>query len=142
MSERHEPGSSRRSMHRCDLGAMRITGSLVVCMIAGGFTAATLIVNPDAPSRSTPVVASPAGTLEIAIADFAFSSLTATPGAAVTVANRDDFEHTLSAEDGSFDTGLLAGSSSSSIVAPSAPGVYTFFCQVHPSMSGQLTVAG
>jgi plastocyanin len=136
-----DSGSSARSSRR-DLGAMRITGSLAVCALAGAFTAATLMIDPDAPSRSAPVAAAPGGVPQITIAEFAFSPATATPGATVSITNSDDFEHTVSADDGSFDTGLIAGISTSSIVAPPTAGVYFFFCQVHPSMSGQLIVEG
>ena len=37
-------------------------------------------------------------------------------------------------------TGVIGGGESGSLVAPTAPGSYAFFCALHPSMTGTLTV--
>jgi plastocyanin len=142
LPEPSDAASPTAPMRRIDRGAMRITGSLVVCALAAAFTAATMIVDPDAPGRPAPIPASPGAPPEIVIADFAFGSITASPGAAVTVNNLDVAEHTVSAQDGSFDSGLVPPSATSSVFAPNAPGVYAFICEIHPSMEGQLNVAG
>ena len=124
---------------------MKITGSLIVCSLAAAFTATILVIDPDPvrPSAAAPpAVTAPGAPPSVSIQSFAFSAVTATPGATVVVQNLDEFEHTVSATDGSFDSGIVGGGSSGAFVAPTTPGVYTFVCQIHPSMSGQLTVTG
>jgi plastocyanin len=71
-------------------------------------------------------------------------------GGAVVLANVGGKPHTLSADDGSFDTGIVtpgaeggrfAGSNAS--ITVSKPGTYPFHCNVHPdAMKGVLTVTG
>jgi plastocyanin len=79
----------------------------------------------------------------ITIADFSFSdAVMAAPGATVQVANLDSAAHTATADDGAFDTGSIAGGDAGTIVAPAEPGTYTYFCAIHPSMQGTLSVAG
>ena len=48
--------------------------------------------------------------------------------------------HTVTAADGSFDSGQIPSGNAVSFVAPSAPGTYQFVCTIHPSMQGQLIV--
>jgi plastocyanin len=79
----------------------------------------------------------------ITIQDSAFhGDLTVAPGARVTVRNRDSVAHTLTARDGSFDTGSIAGDHSVSFTAPTKPGNYPIGCKFHPAMSGTLIVGG
>lgn len=71
-------------------------------------------------------------------------------GTEITVANVGGSPHTLTAEDGSFDTGTIApgaeegrfaGNNASFVV--NEPGVFNFQCQIHPdAMRGTLTVTG
>jgi plastocyanin len=81
---------------------------------------------------------SPGTTVEIS--DFTFSAPTAGPGSSVAVANRDGAPHTVSADDGSFGSGTVDAGATGSFVAPAAPGTYQFHCEIHPQMSGTLTV--
>jgi plastocyanin len=130
--------------NRCATGDvrtfMKITGSLIVCVTAAAFTATVLLVNPDpAPSPAT-AAAAPGAPPTITISQFAFNSVTVSPGATVAVDNIDGVEHTVSAADGSFDSGVLAGGGAVGLLAPTTPAIYSFFCAIHPSMTGQLTV--
>ena len=74
--------------------------------------------------------------------DFAFTDATAAAGVEVAFENDDDVPHTLTADDGAFDTGNVEGGSSEAVTAPSEPGDYSFHCEIHPSMTGTLTVEG
>ena len=73
----------------------------------------------------------------VAIADFAFgpSPLRVKAGATVTFTNRDDFEHTVTAKDRSFDSGHLAHAATFERTFD-APGTYPYFCGIHNSMTG------
>ena len=119
---------------------------LVVCGGAGLFTAGALLLGPgesSTPPSATPATAragapaSTAPTLEID--KFKFGSITVKPGVAVTISNRDDATHTVTADKGAFNT-KTNGKSTASMRAPLAPGAYSFFCAIHPEMKGTLTV--
>ena len=82
------------------------------------------------------------GTL-IDIKDFAFSpkTLTVKAGETITVTNSDSMGHSVTADDKSFDTGVLGSGKSGSFTAPTKPGAYGFYCSLHPStMKGVLIV--
>jgi plastocyanin len=75
----------------------------------------------------------------IMIKDFAFTTpASVSPGATVTVHNMDGLAHTVTADDGSFDSPAPAGNSS--FTAPTKPGSYPFHCTIHPEMHGTLVV--
>ena len=79
----------------------------------------------------------------ITISDFDFGGeAVVTPGATVTVTNTDGAPHTVTADEGEFDTGQIPAGESTTFVAPTEPGTYEFFCGVHPSMTGSLVVQG
>ncbi|MEM9714540.1 MAG: cupredoxin domain-containing protein [Actinomycetota bacterium] len=95
----------------------------------------------DQPAEAAAPAGAPAEG-SITIADFAFGSpIEIAAGGSVSVDNVDGAPHTVTAVDGSFDTGNLDGGASGSFSAPSAPGTYEFFCAIHPSMTGQLIVS-
>lgn len=133
--------------------------TLGICIAAGGVAVGALFVSPEAPgpaaSASHDAVAHPptyggqqgeepdAGTAAptLTISNFAIQSITVAPGATVSVINADSAAHTVTAEDGSFDTGEIAAGGSSTFTAPTAPGTYAVFCAIHPSMTAIVTVA-
>ena len=77
----------------------------------------------------------------IAIQNFAFSpsSLKVVAGRKVTVINDDSAPHTLTSDDGKFDTGNIDPGNSGSFIAPSS-GTYTYHCNIHRTMTGTLVV--
>src|SRR5262245_59634083 len=97
----------------------RITGSLVVCAGAGLFTAGALLLGPGeeptpapaASAASANAAASSAASLEIR--NFKFSPITVKAGATVTIANRDDASHTVTADKGAFNVKANAKATSS-----------------------------
>jgi plastocyanin len=64
-------------------------------------------------------------------------------GSAVTWTNMDDEDqHSATADDGSFSTGLINPGSSAQATIPSRPGAtITYHCDVHPEMRGILQVS-
>jgi plastocyanin len=89
----------------------------------------------------TPTPSAGTSSPTITIQSFAFhGDLNVTPGARVTVRNADSVAHTLTAKDGSFDTGSIAGGGVGSFTAPSKPGSYPIGCTFHASMAGTLVV--
>jgi plastocyanin len=74
------------------------------------------------------------------ISGYRFPELTAAPGQTITVMDGDDEPHTVTADDGSFDSGAFDGSAPGTVTAPSTPGIYPIYCTIHPAMRGTLTV--
>ncbi len=76
------------------------------------------------------------------ISNFAYgpASLTVAPGAKITVMNKDQAPHTVTANDKSFDTGTIAGGQQGEMTAPSKPGSYPYICTIHQYMTGTLIV--
>ncbi|UUL75620.1 cupredoxin domain-containing protein [Pseudarthrobacter sp. Fe7] len=76
----------------------------------------------------------------IHIKSFAYSGAGTVPaGSTVTVMNMDNQAHTVTADDGSFDAVVKAGTSIT-FTAPAKPGTYTYHCTYHSNMHGTLTV--
>ncbi|HLO35681.1 MAG TPA: cupredoxin family copper-binding protein [Candidatus Deferrimicrobium sp.] len=77
------------------------------------------------------------------IAGFAFSpqTITIAVGDTVTWSNADAQGHTATADDGSFDTGTIAGGTSKSATFSTA-GTFTYHCKIHPAMTATIVVAG
>ena len=63
------------------------------------------------------------------------------PGSTITWTNRGAVPHTVTADDGSFDSGVL-NPGDSYTVAFGGQGTVTYHCEIHPEMRGSLTVGG
>lgn len=83
----------------------------------------------------------PASSASIKISGFAFSpsELTVAKGATVTWTNNDGVAHTITS--GSFDSGSIKNGGSFSFTFTQA-GTYDYYCSIHPSMKGKITVSG
>lgn len=92
-------------------------------------------------AAQTAHAASHAAPVEVAIQGFAFEPATVeiTAGHAVRWTNMDGARHSATAEDGSFDTGLMKTNVSGDIVFD-APGTYPYFCKAHRGMKGTVVV--
>lgn len=77
----------------------------------------------------------------VVIKDFAFTpeSTTVKVGTTVTWENSDSVEHSVVADDGTFETKVLAPGEKGSFTFSEA-GSYTYHCGVHPSMTGTIVV--
>ena len=150
-------GTSRPSVSReRDAMALRFTPTLAVCAAGALITAVALARPGNSDEGGDPygvdtgpaasVAADPVddrGTATIVIAGFDFTPGVSVPaGGRVEVTNTDGAPHTLTARSGEFDTGRLGTDESATITVPSTPGTYEFFCAVHPTMVGTLSVSG
>lgn len=90
-------------------------------------------------------VASPAAMantqVTVHIKNFAYdpATLTVAPGTVVRFVNDDDEAHTVTARDGSFDSGGL-GTGDIWTHTFAKAGSYAYFCEMHPYMKGKVTV--
>lgn len=84
-----------------------------------------------------------AATGAVKIAGFAFApdSRSAKVGESVTWTNGDSATHTVTADDGAFDSGNLSGGKRFSFTFDTA-GTFPYHCNIHRSMKGTVTVTG
>jgi plastocyanin len=82
-----------------------------------------------------------AATAEVKIDNFSFgpTALTVPVGTTVTWTNRDDIPHTVVSTDGVFKSKALDTDDTFSFLF-SKPGTYSYFCSIHPKMTGQVIV--
>jgi plastocyanin len=126
------------------LGALIGATGLAAC--GGGDDAAPAPASA-ATATATPTAAAPAAkssptTTEAKIAEFAFSpaDIEVQVGDKITWTNDDAAPHTVTATSGAdFDSGSLAQGASFSFEAKKA-GTIDYFCSIHPSMKGTITV--
>lgn len=78
---------------------------------------------------------------EVTIVDFAFdpADVTVASGGVVSVSNDDGATHTFTSADAGFDCEIASGESANVLIAAAA-GEYEFHCDIHPSMTGTITV--
>lgn len=78
----------------------------------------------------------------IDIVDFAFepSPLRAKVGDTITVTNRDDTEHTVTADQGPVDTGHIASKGTATFEL-TEPGTFAYHCDIHNYMTGTIKVS-
>src|SRR5215218_4649581 len=84
-------------------------------------------------------------TMTVSIKNFAFNppNTTVAPGTTVTWVNNDQTAHTATANNGAgvFDSGELQPGESYSFTFDK-PGTYAYHCEIHPDMTGTVTVSG
>lgn len=95
----------------------------------------------DTPTPTTAPTSAPSGGNSVAIANFAFSpaSLTVKVGTKVTWTNNDSAAHTVTADQGAFDSGTLSPGGSYSFTFTKA-GTYTYKCSFHAQMTATIVV--
>ncbi len=79
--------------------------------------------------------------VSVAIEGYTYTpdTLVVKKGTVVTWTNNDTQAHSASADEGSFDTGLLEQGDSASVTL-NEPGEYTYHCSLHPNMTGSIVV--
>jgi plastocyanin len=123
---------------------------VAACASSNGVAATTGLPTPVPPSAVATVpparplaVADPnaAGGPQLTIENFNFApaDITVAPGTTITWTNNDDVEHTVTASDNSFGSKALETGAAYSFTF-SQPGTYSYFCSIHPFMTGRVTV--
>jgi plastocyanin len=134
---------TRSRLQRSILVASGLTLALAVaaCGGSGAATAAPATSPPSAPAAGSPSTAPAAGGDAVQIADFAFSpaSITVAAGSTVTWTNGDSAGHTVTADDGTFDSSTIANGDTFSQAFPDA-GSFAYHCAIHPNMKATVVV--
>ncbi len=133
---------------------------VALAVLAGGCGGASYAAPPaQAPARSAAPAATPATlpstgaggqaagqTMKVSISNFAFApkTLTVGPGTTVEWQNDDSAAHTVTADNGAFDSGNLNQGASFKFTFAKA-GTYAYYCRYHggpggTGMSGQIIV--
>jgi plastocyanin len=88
-----------------------------------------------------PLRAAPGATVKVSISNYTFkpATLTVAPGTTVVWTNQDDDPHTVTADNGSFDSKGL-GQSDTYRRTFTKPGRYAYHCAAHPFMKGTIIV--
>jgi len=78
----------------------------------------------------------------IEIKDFAFNppTLTVKSGEKVTWINRDEEPHTIVSVEKQFKKSTALDTDQEFTITAGAPGTYSYFCSVHPKMTGTIVV--
>lgn len=100
---------------------------------------ATAII-PEIGTRGAGALAA-AQTSKVEIANFAFApkNLTVSAGTTVTWKNADDSPHRIADVNGAYASAALDTDDSFSHTF-ATPGVYKYFCSIHPYMAGEIVV--
>jgi plastocyanin len=96
---------------------------------------------PTLPPTPRPTAPPPVMTASISAVDFGFRPATVTvrAGTRITFTNRGAATHTFTANAGLFNSGDVASGQSYSFTFMAA-GTYVYHCQIHPMMTGTVTV--
>jgi plastocyanin len=83
-----------------------------------------------------------AGQNKIEIKDFAFNpqTITVKSGEKITWINRDEEPHTVVSVEKQFKKSTALDTDQQFTITADAPGTYTYFCSVHPKMTGTIVV--
>jgi plastocyanin len=136
-----------RSTPRAALLATLLT--LTFVLAACGSTSTTPAPT-TAPAASTPASSAPSpeasaagggGGNAVTVQNFAFApaTLEVAVGTTVTWTNQDSTGHTVTADDGSFDSKTIASGQTFSQAFPTA-GTFAYHCSIHSTMTATITV--
>ena len=123
-------------------GVLVIAGALLLSACGGGGSPGAAPTTSTSSSGSSGGSSSSASGDKVSISNFMFSPmhLTVSPGATVSVTNKDSATHTLTATGGQFNTGNIMQNQTKTFTAPMKPGTYNYICNIHQYMMGTITV--
>ena len=120
--------------------ALLIVLALALTACGDDDTTATTAAPTTTAATTATETPSAADAAALTISGFAFGDPITVPiGTEVTITNEDGASHTWTSNDGLWDSGSLGGGDTFSFTFTEA-GEFDFFCGIHPSMTGSITV--
>jgi plastocyanin len=116
-------------------GRLAVAAAAVVATVVLGIAWA----GGDDTVAASPPAGEGGGAVTIASFSFGPDAVSVPAGATVTWTNHDPFEHSVVAQDGTFQSQDLSPGQSFAH-AFTAPGTYQYVCGIHPTMHGTVTV--
>jgi len=77
---------------------------------------------------------------EIVVQGYKFPPITAAAGSTLKLVSKDVEAHTMTANDGTFDSTPFSPDKPTTLTVPTKAGSYPFHCKIHPTMHGTLVV--
>ncbi len=115
----------------------RVTWSAIVLFVLALAVSAIAVIVRD---NTKGAEAAPTGAaIDAKNIAFVPATLTVNKGAEVTFSNKDSVPHTLTADDGSLDTGTIEPGKAAKITV-SKP--FAYHCDIHPSMKAKIELSG
>lgn len=116
-------------------------GRKLAGIVLGGALVIALGVSVNSRAGETPQKAD-GGPVQVKIDNFTFAPtpLTVAAGTTVQWVNRDDIPHTVVSEDKSTFKSKALDTDDNFSYTFSKPGTYTYFCSIHPKMTGKIVV--
>jgi plastocyanin len=91
-------------------------------------------------SSAAPAPATSGGAIKIVSFKYMPATITVKAGSKIAVANRDTAEHTITADDNSFDAGTI-NPGENKILTVTKPGTFAYHCAFHAFMHGTIIVS-
>jgi plastocyanin len=115
----------------------------VILLVAAALALVVMlfVVSAGAQEQAT-VGAQQQATRTVKIEDFTFkpARIVVRPGTRITWVNRDSAPHTVTANNGAFDSGTLQRGERFSRTFRRAGKRFAYFCEIHPEMQGKVIV--
>ena len=113
---------------------------IIVILAVGGYYLYRNKYNNSNSSNQTSINTSPIATNSIEIKNMSFNpnNISVASGSVITVTNNDSTNHTITANDGSFNHPVSAGQSVTFTI--DNPGTYDYHCSIHTYMTGTILV--
>jgi plastocyanin len=135
-----------RSHNAAVLPLIATAAILAACSSSGASTPVAALDTPvppaalaTIPSTATPIAAASGPAVTIDNFNFVSAALTVPAGTTVVWTNRDDVPHTITSSSKAFDSGPVQTDGQFSFTF-ATPGTYTYFCAIHPFMTGKVIV--
>jgi plastocyanin len=129
-------GAFRRVTHHLRVVAL---ATMVVLLFVSACGSSSIKTSPATLSTSVTLISA----ITVTIQNFAFqpAHFTVSPGTTITVVNKDEVIHTLTADNRAFNSGGVANGVLATFHAPMHPGIYPFHDYLHGYMLGVLTAS-
>ena len=114
----------------------RLISKITIAALLSGFSLSALA------GETKDTGSSGAGESKIEIKDFAFNpqTITVKSGEKITWVNRDEEPHTIVSVGKQFKKSSALDTDQTYTIVAGAPGTYSYFCSVHPKMTGMIVV--